>query len=84
MPEIIAVVVHNSNYDRLTPMGVLSGCIFEEAMSWDKEDPNAKHVQLYCDTTIALPLVAMSSPAELTLLVGIICIVGSVVLKTKK
>ena len=38
--------------------GGLSGCTFEEAMSWGKEDPNAKHVQVYCDATIALPLVA--------------------------
>lgn len=37
--------------------GGLSGCTFEEAMSWGKEDPKGKNVQVYCDATIALPLV---------------------------
>jgi len=38
--------------------GGLSGCTFEEAVSWGKEDPNGKLVQCYCDATIALPLVS--------------------------
>jgi deoxyhypusine synthase len=40
--------------------GGLSGCTFEEAISWGKEDPNGKHVQVYCDATIALPLVTQA------------------------
>lgn len=40
--------------------GGLSGCTFEEAMSWGKEDPKGKHVQVYCDATIALPLVTQA------------------------
>ncbi len=38
--------------------GGLSGCTFEEAVSWGKEDPEGKLVQCYCDATIALPLVS--------------------------
>lgn len=38
--------------------GGLSGCTFEEAMSWGKEQIQAPKVQCYCDITIALPLVA--------------------------
>lgn len=38
--------------------GGLSGCTFEEAVSWGKEDPNGKLVQCYCDATIALPLIS--------------------------
>lgn len=38
--------------------GGLSGCTFEEAISWGKEQSEGKHVQCYCDATIALPLVA--------------------------
>ena len=37
--------------------GGLSGCTFEEAVSWGKEDPRGSLVQCYCDATIALPLV---------------------------
>jgi len=37
--------------------GGLSGCTFEEATSWGKEDINAPKVQCYCDATIALPIV---------------------------
>jgi deoxyhypusine synthase len=29
-------------------------------MSWRKEDPTGKHVQVYCDATIALPLVTQA------------------------
>ncbi|RLG71754.1 MAG: deoxyhypusine synthase [Methanobacteriota archaeon] len=38
--------------------GGLSGCTFEEAISWGKEAPDAAKVQCYCDATIALPIVA--------------------------
>jgi len=38
--------------------GGLSGCTFEEAVSWGKEDPSGSLVQCYCDATIALPLVS--------------------------
>lgn len=38
--------------------GGLSGCTFEEATSWGKEINNGKHVQCYCDATIALPIIA--------------------------
>jgi deoxyhypusine synthase len=38
--------------------GGLSGCTFEEAISWGKEDVDSKFVQCYCDATIALPIVA--------------------------
>ncbi|KAF1077984.1 deoxyhypusine synthase [Methanogenium sp. MK-MG] len=37
--------------------GGLSGCTFEEAVSWGKESVNSAHVQVFCDATIALPLV---------------------------
>lgn len=37
--------------------GGLSGCTFEEAMSWGKETVTAPKVQVYSDATIALPLV---------------------------
>ncbi|HIK00851.1 TPA: deoxyhypusine synthase [archaeon] len=37
--------------------GGLSGCTFEEAVSWGKEAPEGKLVQCYSDATIALPLV---------------------------
>lgn len=37
--------------------GGLSGCTFEEAISWGKIDPAGEKVTVFCDTTIALPLV---------------------------
>jgi deoxyhypusine synthase len=37
--------------------GGLSGCTFEEAVSWGKELPDAKKLQCFCDATIALPLI---------------------------
>jgi len=37
--------------------GGLSGCTFEEATSWGKEQVGAPKVQCYCDATIALPIV---------------------------
>jgi deoxyhypusine synthase len=36
--------------------GGLSGCTFEEAMSWRKIAPNARFITLYSEATIALPL----------------------------
>jgi deoxyhypusine synthase len=38
--------------------GGLSGCTFEEAISWGKEAKGGINVQCYCDATIALPLIA--------------------------
>jgi len=38
--------------------GGLSGCTFDEAVSWGKIDPTGEKVTVFCDTTIALPLVA--------------------------
>lgn len=38
--------------------GGLSGCTFEEATSWGKESPDGRLVQCFCDTTIALPIIA--------------------------
>ena len=38
--------------------GGLSGCTFEEAMSWGKIDPYGDQAVCYCDATIALPLLA--------------------------
>lgn len=38
--------------------GGLSGCTFEEAVSWGKEDPNGTMVQCYCEATIALPILS--------------------------
>ncbi|MDG6258083.1 MAG: deoxyhypusine synthase [Methanomicrobiaceae archaeon] len=37
--------------------GGLSGCTFEEAISWGKEAPFCPNVQCFCDATIALPLI---------------------------
>jgi len=45
-------------YTTDTPhFGGLSGCTFEEAMSWGKESCTCTNVQCFCDATIALPLV---------------------------
>lgn len=38
--------------------GGLSGCTFEEAVSWGKISTGAKKVQVYVDATIALPIVS--------------------------
>lgn len=38
--------------------GGLSGCTFEEAISWGKEDPQGRYVQCYCEATIALPIIS--------------------------
>lgn len=37
--------------------GGLSGCTFEEGLSWGKESPKGRFVQCYCDATIALPII---------------------------
>jgi len=37
--------------------GGLSGCTFEEAVSWGKEAPRARMVTIYSDATIALPII---------------------------
>lgn len=37
--------------------GGLSGCTFEEAISWGKIDEKGKRAVCYCDATIALPLI---------------------------
>lgn len=37
--------------------GGLSGCTFEEAISWGKEAPESPRIQCFCDATISLPLV---------------------------
>jgi deoxyhypusine synthase len=37
--------------------GGLSGCSFEEAISWGKESAHGMHVQVHVDATIALPIV---------------------------
>lgn len=36
--------------------GGLSGCTFEEALTWRKVAPQAHTVTIYCDATIALPI----------------------------
>lgn len=38
--------------------GGLSGCTFDEAISWGKIDKEGNFVQCYCDATIALPIIA--------------------------
>jgi len=40
--------------------GGLSGCTFDEAVSWGKEDPEGHYAQCYCDATIALPIVTQA------------------------
>lgn len=37
--------------------GGLSGCTFDEAISWGKTSADGRNVQCYCDATIALPIV---------------------------
>jgi deoxyhypusine synthase len=37
--------------------GGLSGCTFDEAVSWGKEAPFCPKVQCFCDATIALPII---------------------------
>ncbi len=40
--------------------GGLSGCTFQEAVSWGKENPKGGLVQCYCDATIALPIISQA------------------------
>jgi len=40
--------------------GGLSGCTFEEAVSWGKETKEGRFAQCYCDATIALPIVVQA------------------------
>jgi deoxyhypusine synthase len=44
--------------------GGLSGCTFEEAQSWGKISAKAEKVTVYCDSTIALPLVVTAVAQE--------------------
>jgi deoxyhypusine synthase len=44
--------------------GGLSGCTFEEAISWGKETPTSPRVQVFCDATIALPIVTSALVAR--------------------
>jgi deoxyhypusine synthase len=44
--------------------GGLSGCTFEEASSWGKEEQGGRNVQCYCDVTIALPLLVQGLVEE--------------------
>jgi deoxyhypusine synthase len=44
--------------------GGLSGCTFEEAISWGKESVNTLRVQCFCDATIALPLITSALIAK--------------------
>jgi deoxyhypusine synthase len=44
--------------------GGLSGCTFEEAISWGKEAPESPRVQVFCDATIALPIVTSALVAR--------------------
>jgi len=44
--------------------GGLSGCTFEEGQSWGKISEQAKKVTLYCDSTIALPLMVTAVAQE--------------------
>ena len=37
--------------------GGLSGCTFQEGVSWGKIKSAGQHVTCYCDATIALPLI---------------------------
>lgn len=37
--------------------GGLSGCTFEEAVSWGKEDVNTLKSQCFCDATVGLPII---------------------------
>jgi len=44
--------------------GGLSGCTFDEAISWGKETVSSPRVQVFCDATIALPLVTSALVAR--------------------
>ncbi|MDO5845480.1 MAG: deoxyhypusine synthase [Methanocorpusculum sp.] len=44
--------------------GGLSGCTFEEGISWGKEKPESDKLQCFCDITIALPIVVSALAAS--------------------
>jgi deoxyhypusine synthase len=44
--------------------GGLSGCTFDEAVSWGKEAPSSPRVQCFCDATIALPIITSALVAR--------------------
>ena len=44
--------------------GGLSGCTLEESQSWGKISEDAKKITLYCDSTIALPLMVTALAQE--------------------
>ncbi len=46
--------------------GGLSGCTFDEAVSWGKEDPAGAYAQCYCDATIALPILSQALAQRMT------------------
>ena len=50
--------------------GGLSGCTLEEGQSWGKISPRAKKVTLYCDCTIALPLIVTAIVQDSRALLG--------------
>ncbi|MGC8812294.1 MAG: deoxyhypusine synthase family protein [Candidatus Aenigmatarchaeota archaeon] len=47
--------------------GGLSGATLEEALSWGKVDKNSKICTVYCDSTIALPIIVSSLKERLSL-----------------
>lgn len=47
--------------------GGLSGCTFEEAISWGKEENVDNFIQCYCDATIAFPIIIHSLNETLTI-----------------
>lgn len=45
--------------------GGLSGCTFDEAISWGKIDEKGNFIQCYCDATIALPIICQALAEEI-------------------
>jgi deoxyhypusine synthase len=41
--------------------GGLSGCTFNEGVSWGKEKPGGKYATCYCDATVAFPLIVKTA-----------------------
>lgn len=46
--------------------GGLSGCSFEEAISWGKETAKGRFAQCFCDATIALPIITHALAEKVT------------------
>jgi deoxyhypusine synthase len=44
--------------------GMIRDPDLREAVSWDKESPTSSKVQVFCDATIALPIVASALVAR--------------------